>query len=147
MQKGVRRDSLSFLDCAINTEDRSLNTEMYKQPTQPCCHQAKVYATIPPDYGAASFRRLWDSFINPVQLTLHQISAQKTASVTGRCLLGKKNHCNGQTPSPLRESDSVQFADRDYVIMSFRVKHVTLSLSRMFGGSGSQSQHIIAASI
>lgn len=43
-QEGVRRDSLSFLDCAVNIEeDRSLNTEVYRQPTQcPMEHKAPV---------------------------------------------------------------------------------------------------------
>ena len=41
----------------------------------------------------------------------------------------------------------VLFTDGAYVIMTFSVKNVTLSLSRMFSGSGSQSLHIITASI
>ena len=53
-----------------------------------------------------------------------------------------------QHPSPrVKESDTIQFTDGDYVIMKFRARNVTLSLSRMFGGSGSQSLHIITTSM
>ena len=54
-----------------------------------------------------------------------------------------------QPPSTqVTESESVLFTDGDYVIMSLRTRNVTfLSFSRMFGGSGSQSLHIITASI
>ena len=39
-------------------------------------------------------------------------------------------------------TDSVQFTDGDQLIKYFRAKNVTLSLYRMFGGSGSLSAYI-----
>ena len=50
-------------------------------------------------------------------------------------------------PPHERQLCDVQFTNGDFVIMLFRAKKVTLSLSRIVGGSGSQSQHIITASI
>ena len=51
-------------------------------------------------------------------------------------------------PQWARARQDLLFTDGDYVIISIRAKkNVTLSLSRMFGGSGSQSWHILTASI
>ena len=53
-----------------------------------------------------------------------------------------------QPSSPrVRVSDSVLFSHSDYVTISFRAKQVTWSLFSMLGESGSQSQHIITASV
>ena len=86
--------------------------------------------------------------------TLRHISAWKSASVTGKTLtyrvfMMNLSHSDHQLSGPrlqwtfLQKTASIPTSESD----SFHFKNLTSSLSRMFGGSGSQSHHIITESI
>ena len=114
-----------------NVVTLSLATSMRKKNTTAVCREPFVLLSVLP-------------LVLP---TLRHISARKTPSVTG-----KKNFNCPSVPSGPRlqwtfpqKTASLPVSDR---VRQLPVqKNVTSSLSRMFGGSGSQSLHILTASI
>ena len=114
-----------------NVVTLSLATSMRKKNTTAVCREPFVLLSVLP-------------LVLP---TLRHISARKTPSVTG-----KKNFNCPSVPSGPRlqwtfpqKTASLPVSDR---VRQLPVqKNVTSSLSRMFDGSGSQSLHILTASI